>query len=110
VPGEKILVVDEVWQYCTPQSIPEELALIVQSGRKRGLRLMVNTQQPNRLNSAVLNGASDMVCFRLQGPPALDLVKRFYGFDPEEVGGLAPLHFVARNLDSGGELRGRIKV
>jgi hypothetical protein len=28
----------------------------------------------------------------------------------EEVKALQPLHFVARNLDSGGELRGRIKL
>ena len=33
-----------------------------------------------------------------------------YGFDVEEVKALPDLQFVGRNLDSGGELRGRIKV
>jgi hypothetical protein len=33
-----------------------------------------------------------------------------YGFKGEEVRGLVPLQFGARNLDSGGELRGKIKV
>lgn len=32
------------------------------------------------------------------------------GFQAEDVRGLAPLNFIARNLDSGGELRGEIKV
>lgn len=111
IPGEKVLVVDEIWAYQTPQGIPSELKTIVQSGRKRGLRLMVNIQEPNRLNGTILNGASEFVCFRLQSPAALDLVKRYYGFDPKEVGNLQPLQFVARHLDGGGgELRGRIKI
>ncbi|HPC60528.1 MAG TPA: hypothetical protein PKX23_07720 [Verrucomicrobiota bacterium] len=32
-----------------------------------------------------------------------------HGFDPEELRGLSAVWFVARNLDSGGELRGRIR-
>ena len=33
-----------------------------------------------------------------------------YGFDAEELKALSNLSFVGRNLDTGGELRGRIKV
>ena len=109
IPGEKILVVDEIWQYCSPHSIPQELQTIVQSGRKRGLRLMCLTQEPNRLNSSILNGMSEMVCFKLQSGPALDKAEEM-GFDRAEIASLAPLHFVARNLDSGGELRGAITL
>ena len=109
IPGRKVIMVDEVWRYCSPQSIPTELSNIVQSGRKVGLHLFVNTQEPNRLNSSIRNGASEIVCFKLQSNLALDLMKS-YGFDPAEVAGLQEMQFVARNLDSGGELRGRIKV
>jgi len=42
-------------------------------------------------------------------PRALDFAEE-YGFARAEVSALAPLQFVARNLDSGGELRGRVKV
>jgi hypothetical protein len=108
IPGEKIIVIDEVWRYCSPQSIPVELATIVQSGRKRGLHLLVNTQEPNRLNSSVLNGVSEFICFKLQSRPALDLVSN-YGFDPDEVQRLQQFQCIARNLDSGGELRGKLK-
>jgi hypothetical protein len=110
LPGQKLLVVDEAWAYQTPQGIPAELQTIVQSGRKRGLHVMLLTQEPNRFNSTILNGASEFVAFRLQSPPALDLVRKYYGFDPQEVAALQPLEFIGRNLDSGGELRGRITV
>jgi len=109
LPGRKVLVVDEVWKYCTPMAIPPELALVTQTGRKRGLALMVNTQLPNKLNGSILNEVSEFVCFRLQQDKALEKVAE-YGFDTEELKGLMTLQFVARNLDSDGELRGRIKV
>jgi len=41
---------------------------------------------------------------------ALDLVRKYFGFDPEEVSNLQPLQFVARNLGSGGELRGQLEL
>jgi hypothetical protein len=110
IPGEKVLVVDEAWAYQTSQSIPDELQRIVQSGRKRNLHLMVLTQEPNRFNSSILNGVSEFICFKLQSRPALDLVEKYFGFDGEEVSNLQDLQFVARNCDSGGELRGKIKL
>lgn len=109
IPGNKVVVVDEVWRYASPHKIPPGLANIVQSGRKRGLHLLVNTQEPNRLNSSILNGMSEFVCFKLQSNPALELAES-YGFNREEVAGLPALQFVARNLDSGGELRGKITI
>jgi hypothetical protein len=109
VPGKKILVADEIWNYQTPQGIPRELAAIVQSGRKRGLHLMANIQEPNRLNSSILNGVSEFVCFRLQSELALKVAKNFQ-FDPDEVANLAPLDFVARNCDTGGMLRGQVTL
>jgi hypothetical protein len=109
IPGQKILVVDEAWLYQTTQGIPLELQTIVQSGRKRGLALMTNLQEPNRLNSSLRNGVSELVCFQLQSDLAVECVEG-YGFKPDEVRALAPLEFVAKNLDTGGELRGKIEV
>jgi hypothetical protein len=50
-----------------------------------------------------------MVCFRVQFDRALEKARE-YGFDAEQLKSLPDLTFVARNLDSGGELRGKIKV
>ena len=109
LPGEKIIVIDEVWKYCSPNSIPFPLARIVKEGRKRGLRLLVNIQEPHRLNGRIAAEMSELICFRLTLPRALDWAEE-YGFDRGEVADLAPLRFVARNLDTGGELRGGVKL
>jgi hypothetical protein len=46
---------------------------------------------------------------KLQEDDALEKVAG-YGFDPGELKALPDLQFVARNLDIGGEPRGRIKI
>jgi hypothetical protein len=108
LPGRKVLVVDEVWKYCTPQSIPPELATVCQTGRKRGLTLMVNTQLPNKLNGSILNEWSEFVCFRLGFEKAIAVaVER--GFNAQQISSLPDLEFISRT-DVGGELRGKIKL
>ena len=83
--------------------------MVAHTRRKRGLALMVNTQRPNKLNGSILNEVSEFVCFRLQEDNALARAKE-HGFDLDELNGLPDLQFVARKVDSGGGLRGRIKV
>ena len=105
--GRKVLVVDEVWKYCTPLEIPLELAECVQEGRKVELDLIFCTQRPNRLNEAITNEVTEAVCFALGGPNA---IKTMSGLDvPESVS--AQLHngqFYAVNRDTGGTLSGRV--
>jgi len=107
MPGQKVLVVDEVWRYANPQKMPIELSTVCQTGSKRGLGLMVNTQLPNKLNGSILNECSEFVCFRLQFDACLAVAQDF-GFDRDEIQQLAPLSFVSRT-DVGGELRGKIR-
>jgi len=109
IPGDKLLVIDEIWRYCNPQSLPEFLGTVIQTGRRFGLTLMLNSQEPNRLTGTIANGMSELVCFRLQGMRALDWAEE-YGFQREEVQILPVLSYVARNLDTGGELRGKIRL
>lgn len=109
LPGEKIIAIPEVWRYCRPQGIPQELANIVQSGRRVGLHLLVDTQEPNRLNSSIINGVSEFVAFKLQSPLALDVAENF-GLDRIEVKALKTFEFISRDLDGGGERRGKIAL
>jgi len=108
LPGQKVLMVDEVWKFISSQKVPEELALCVQTGRKRGLGTVLNTQLPNKLHLALRNECSELVCFRLQDSAVLEFpVER--GFNAEELRALPDLHFISR-AEQGGELRGQIKV
>jgi len=106
-PGRKVLLVDEAWRYCAPNTIPAPLSACLQTGRKAGLGMMFATQRPNRLNEAITNETTELVCFRLQGENALKRVASL-GADTDEVSGLAPGQFVAVNCETGGELRGRL--
>jgi hypothetical protein len=61
------------------------------------------------LHAAIRNECSELVCFPLGDPRCLEM-PRDRGFGIEEIRRLSDLHFIARNLDSGGELRGRLKL
>jgi hypothetical protein len=107
IPGRKLILIDEAWKYCSPSAIPAELATIVQTGRKLELGAWFSTQQPQKLNGSIIGEATEAILFRLQFARSLDLA-RDMGFNPEEIAALSPLSFVARNLHSGGEIRGSI--
>lgn len=106
-PGRKIIVVDEVWKFCTPQSVPGELAVILQTGRKVGLEGMFLTQRPNRMNGTIHNELTELVSFRLQERAAVEKVVEF---DErfELVRKLPAGTFRAINLKTGGLLDGRV--
>jgi hypothetical protein len=109
LPGQKVIVVDEAWEYTSPHFIPVEMARIVRGGSKAGLRMLINTQEPHRLNDSIMNGVSEFVTFKLESDKQLDCVEK-KGFDRQEVRSLQPLQFISRNIDSGGTLRGKIAL
>lgn len=109
--GEKVLLVDEAWMYCAPNTLPKSLARCIQTGRKRGLATMFATQRPNRLNEAITNGVTELVCFRLQGGNALQTIEKLNVPRPvvEEISKLPDGAFVSLNLARGGDpVRGRL--
>lgn len=107
-PGRKILLVDEVWKYCTPQGIPQELAECVQDGRVRGLEMVFCTQTPNRIHASIANEVTELVSFRLGSETvAASLVQ--YGVDPARVMTLPAGSFRSWNIENGGaELAGKV--
>ena len=106
LPGRKLLMIDEVWKYCSPNSIPHSLNLWIQDGRSFGCETLFATQQPNRINEAIVGAATETVCFRLKGRNALKTVDGL-GFDPDEVAQLPKGHFVSMG-ETGEERRGRL--
>ena len=101
------MLLDEAWKYCSPHSIPFALSNCIQTGRKRGLEMFFCTQRPNKLNEAILNETTELVCFRIQGNNALEKVKDL-GSDDLEVSDLPLGSFVGRNVKSGVEIRGKL--
>lgn len=108
LPGRKLLLIDEVWKFCNPNSIPQELSECIQEGRKHGLEMMFLTQRPNRLNEAILNEVTELICFNMRGENARECLEES-GINPAEIIAFEKGQFVAINTENGGaELRGNI--
>jgi len=105
--GKKLVLVDEIWQWQTAQSIPYELNLLVTTGREENIELVSCTQYPHRINASLTGAATEVVAFRLDEELAL---KRISGLqmDAGEVQKLPLGQFIARNRLSGGVIRGKM--
>jgi hypothetical protein len=108
LPGRKVLLVDEAWKHITPHSIPHGVALWTNDGRSFGCETVLCATRPNKLNDTVINEATEAVCFRLQGERALATVRQELSFDSDLVANLPLGAFVAKNCETGSELRGRL--
>jgi hypothetical protein len=106
-PGKKIVLVDELWQFCTADAIPRELALMSQTGREENIELLCATQRPELVNESITGAATELVCFKLQAPDALRCVTKL-GAERERVAALALGHFVSYDRLHGGTLVGRV--
>jgi hypothetical protein len=106
-PGKEVLLVDELWQWCSPNAIPRELALVAQTGCEENLELLVATQLPHKINASITGQSTGLVCLRLTEPLALNRVAEL-GADREAVAALPPGSFISWNRMSGARLAGRV--
>jgi hypothetical protein len=106
-PGKKVVLVDEVWQHCSPNAIPRELATLAQAGREENVELITATQLPHKYHSSILGQSTELVCFRLDERLALDAVEGL-GAERTAVQQLPLGSFIAWNRLSRGQLRGKV--
>lgn len=106
-PGSKILAVQELWQWCDARTMPRGFRLCTQAGREHGIQLLLDTQEPHRINSSVLGQTTELVCFRLQEPKSLECIRELGG-DVDKVRSLPLGQFLSLNRLSGGTLTGRL--
>lgn len=106
-PGEKILAVDELWQWVNNRTMPKNFRLCTQAGSEYGIRVFALTQEPHNVNSSVVGQTTELVCFRLQEPKAWDCIREL-GADVEAVKQLPLGSFISLNRLSYGILSGRV--
>ncbi|HEX3626683.1 MAG TPA: hypothetical protein VH280_14815 [Verrucomicrobiae bacterium] len=106
-PGAKILAVQELWQWTDTRTIPRGLQICCQAGRERGVQLLLDTHSPQKINSAIIEQTTELVCFRLQSPKAWDCI-RDLDVDVDAVKNLPLGQFIALNRLSGVTLSGRM--
>lgn len=107
MPGRKVLKIDELWRYSSPQRLPMGVRQWINDGRSFGCETVFATSELNRLPETITNGATEIVSFLLRGRNSLQRAEDL-GLDAETVRALPPGAFVARNQETGGELRGRL--
>lgn len=105
--GKKVLLVDELWQFCTADAIPRELALVSQAGREENIELLTATQRPELVNASITGACTELVCFKLSEPDGLRCVGKL-GATREEIAALPLGTFQAYNRMSGAALAGRV--
>lgn len=105
-PGRKLVCIAELWNFCTDDSIPAELAMLAQDGRADEVTFVFDTQRPELLNGSIVGAATEIVCFRLDERNAIRAVASM-GHDPEKVRALPMGSFISRTIQ-GGELTGKV--
>ena len=106
-PGPKILAVSELWQWANERTMPRNFRLCTQAGREYGIQLLLDTQEPHRVNSSVIGQTTELICFRLQEPKAWDCIREL-GADVEAVNNLPLGSFIGLNRISRGRLAGKL--
>jgi hypothetical protein len=112
-PGKKMVVIPELWRHCNPDSIPDELALLAQSGRELDIELILDTQRPEQLNASITGAATELIAFKLISSEALRAMEKLWSvsgiiLDKQTVASLPLGAFIAWNRLSGGSLSGRL--
>ena len=105
-PGRKLFAVAELWNFCTEDSIPAELAMLAQDGRSDEVQFVFDTQRPEKLNPSVIGAATEIVSFRLDEKQALKTVAEM-GHDASQVRALPFGSFVSRTLN-GASVSGKV--
>jgi hypothetical protein len=106
-PGAKVLGIQELWQWSDARNMPRGFRLCCQAGREHGIQLLLDTQEPHRINSSILGQTTELVCFRLQEPKAWDCIREL-GMDVDKVKNLPLGQFISLNRLSGGTLQGKL--
>lgn len=109
-PGKKLVMVDEIWRWCTGQNIPRHLAMLSQIGRIENVELVTATQRPNLINESITGQTTELVAFRTDAPLALAKIADLSDgkLSPDKIRTLPLGKFISLNRLSGVTLAGSV--
>lgn len=108
MPGRKIFGADELQQFVGTNSMPPELAAVIEDGRIRGLDAMLITSQPNLIHNRVRFQTTEVVTFFMDEERPLDPLIA-WGFNEQEVKSLDRFNFIQRIPSLGTQERGSVR-
>lgn len=86
------LIVEETSLYCSPTSLPDEIAAVVRYGRHRQLDLCFVARRPSELHRDLTANADVLITFRTQEPRDLIYLRTFYGDEALTLQSLPDYH------------------
>lgn len=95
VPGRKVLFVDELQLFVDCHKWPEDLARVVQTGRRYELDLLICSQQVNELHNRLRQQLTEIVTFRQQEDLALAWLQKAGPLDVETIRALQPGEYLS---------------
>ncbi len=105
--GQKVLYVDELWQWSNHLAIPRELENVARTGRIHGLELVTATHGPRQYHRDLRSLVTEWVCFSFIEPLDLEAVRPYFpGVD--RCPALPPGSFLAYAPQESAELAGKV--
>ena len=106
-PGPKLIACDELQKLTGTNVFPDELACVIETGRRYELDLICVSHSPNLLHTRIRNQFTDVISFRQVDERAMGYLQDL-GFDPSELRELPAGSFIARNVGTGAVERGTV--
>lgn len=106
-PGQKVLFVDELWQWCDRWTIPAELENAARTGRIHGLELLTLTHSPKDYHDDLRRLVTEWVCFNVVEEGDLEKIRPYFA-GVTRAKQLPRGSFLAYNRETGAELAGKV--
>lgn len=107
LPGKKLFSCDELQKLTGTNQVSWELSCLLETGRRRGIDLVMISQAPNLIHNRIRNSLTECVTFVHNDGNAVKFLEEV-GFDAERIRHLAPGQYLCRSLVTGAEEAGRV--
>jgi hypothetical protein len=107
-PGKKLFCCDELQKLVGTNTISHELALVMETGRRRGLDFLGIAQGMNLVHNRVSGQLSEVVTFHQVNHRSIEALESM-GFNGDEVRALGMGEYLALDLDAGEFTRGQTR-
>lgn len=92
--GELTFLVEEIDKFCTPQSISDNFANVLQRGRHKNITLIGISQRPFGINRLITSQAKIIYSFIHREPNDINYLKDFIGEEAEKIKDLQQFNFL----------------
>lgn len=106
--GNCMMIVEELKFVTRPGFAPVRWSQCTLTGRHKGLQIIGVTQRPASIDKDFLGNATVIHVGRLVYPEDRRAVSRAMSVPEAEIEGLAPLHYIEKNMQSGERRAGKV--